>query len=312
MTDALSCARTRIVRARGETVVPARRRQEELSVMAKSKKMKKSRRRADAGPAGVGTDTYVDMLATLKPVAGGLAEELAARQERRNQHLFSMLTQVPVFLEALAQLQEALVWLAGRPGVDSEVAHLLGEAGRRVVTGTDALLSQPDPRVMDEARYLMELEFLFLDFAGDPARLDVWSRTPQLERNRLFDFGSLRRRHQEATGVHADRVLFDQEEYRLHGSTTHPGPVDRDPPLVAPDVATGLFFDAADLLHHTMRAWTAGLTVVGATGSAAGRSLEAQRPALDAVDVATQLIDENYRGIGLVELTGGHTDRSNL
>jgi hypothetical protein len=258
---------------------------------------------------GVVTDTaYVDLLDTLTPVAGGLVEALAARQERRNQHLFSMLTQVPMLLEGLGELHEAMMWLAGRPGVDGEIAHLLREAGSRVVSGTETLLSEPDPRVLDEAGYLMEVEFLFLDFTRDPDRLEAWTRTPQLDRNRHVDFDVLRRRHQEASGVHADRVLFDQEEYRLHSSSTHPVPVDPDPPLVAPDVATGLFFDAADLLHHAMRVYTAGLTVAGATGSTSTQSLEAQRPELDAVDAALQLIEDKYRSIGLIELTGGRTE----
>jgi hypothetical protein len=279
--------------------------------MAKTKK--KKGRVTDVRAAGGGTvATYVDVLATLEPVAGGLVEELAARQERRSQHLFSLQTQFPVLLEALSQVQEALGWLAGQSGVNVEVAHLLREAEGRVVSGAEFLLSQADPRVLDEARYLMEVEFLFLDFTREPDRLDVWTRTPQLERSRQFDFDVLRRRHQEATGVDADRVLFDQEEYRMHGSTTHPRPIDRDPPLSAPDAATGLFFDAADLIHHAMRAWTAGLAAAGATGSAAAMTLEARRPALAAVDAAMELIDETHRSIGLLELTGGHADRSHL
>jgi hypothetical protein len=245
-------------------------------------------------------------------VARGLVKELAARQERRSQHLFSLLTQFPEFLEGLSQLQEALKWLASESGVDVEVAHLLLEAERRVVSGTEFLLSQADPRVLDEARYLMEVEFLLLDFARDPDRLDAWTRTPQLERSRRFDFDVLSRRHLEATEAEADRVLFDQEEYRMHGLTTHPRPIDPDPPLSAPDAATGLFFDAADLIHHSMRVWTAGLAAAGTTGAVAAVALEARRPALPAVDAALQLIDNTHRSIGLLELTGGHSDRSQL
>jgi hypothetical protein len=253
---------------------------------------------------------YLDVLDTLRPVAGGLVDELAARQERRSEHLFSLVTRFPVMVEGLSQLHEAFLWLAGRPGVVADIAHLLREAGSRIVSATEVLLSQPDPRVLDDARYLMELEFLFLDFARSPERLDAWSRTPQRERNRQFNFDVLRRRHQETIGLGADRVLFDQEEYRSHGSTTHPGPVEHDPPLLPPDTATGLFFDTADLLHHAARAWTAGLTVAGATGSSEAEALAAQRPSLDAVDVAMQLIDETHRSIGLFELTGARTDRS--
>ena len=281
--------------------------------MAKTKKKKKQGRGTDARATGDGAvTTYVDLLATLRPVERGLVKELVAREERSSQHLFSLVTRFPEFLDGLSQLQEALKWLARQSGVNVEVAHLLLEADRRVVSGTEFLLSQSDPRVLDEARYLMEVEFLLLDFARDPDRLDVWTRTPQLERSRQFDFDVLCRRHQEATGAPADRVLFDQEEYRMHGSTTHPRPIDPDPPLSAPDAATGLFFDAADLIHHTMRVWTAGLAAAGSTGTVAAAALEARRPALDAVDAALQLIDNTHRSIGLLELTGGHRDRAHL
>jgi hypothetical protein len=258
------------------------------------------------------TTAYDEVLDTLRPVAGALVTELAARQERRSQHLFSVTTHFPVFLESLSQLHEAFMWLADQPGVDGEVAHLLREAGSRVVSGTEFLLSQPDPRVLDEARYLMEVEFLFLDFSRDPGRLRAWSLMPQSERNRRFDFNALRQLHQVAAGIPPDRVLFDQEEYQLHSSAIHPRPVDRDPPLPVPDTATGLFLDAADLLHHAVRAWTAALAVAGATGSSDTATLGAQRPSLDAVDVAMELIDETQRSIGLLELTGGPMDRSIL
>jgi hypothetical protein len=269
-------------------------------------KTKTSRKKVGA------TMAYDGVLDTLRPVARGLVTELAARQERRSQHLFSVATRFPVFLEGLSQLHDAFLWLAGQPGVDGEIAHLLREAGSRVVSGTEFLLSQPDPRVLDEARYLMEVEFLLLDFVRDPQRLDAWSRMPQPERDRQFGFKALRETHQAAAGIPADRVLFDQEEYQLHGSTTHPSPVDRDPPLPVPDTATGLFLDAADLLHHAVRAWTAALTVAGATGSIETAARGAQRPALDAVEVAKKLIDDTHRTIGLLALTGGPMDRSNL
>jgi len=284
----------------------------------KTKTMKKTKKKTKNGRgthvyavAEVGATTaYDDVLDTLRPVAGGLVTELVARQERRSQHLFSVATQFPVFLEGLSQLHEAFLWLAGQPGVDGEIAHLLREAGSRVVSGTEFLLSQPDPRVLDEARYLMELEFLFLDFVRDPNRLAAWSRMPPSERNRHYDFNALRQLRQAAVGIPSDRVLFDQEEYQLHGSATHPAPVDRDPPLPVPDTATGLFLDTADLLHHAVRAWTAALTVAGATGSTDTATLAAKRPPLDAVDVAIKLVDETHRSIGLLELAGGPMDRS--
>lgn len=280
-----------------------------------NKKRAKKNKRGHGADATAGvevraTTAYDDVLDTLRPVTGGLVNELAARQQRRSQHLFSVATQFPVLLEGLSQLYESFLWLSRQPGVDGEVAHLLRETGSRVVSGTEFLLSQPDPRVLDEARYLMEVEFLLLDFVRDPDRLDDWRRMPQSQRSRQFDFDVLRQLHQAAAGIPSDRVLFDQEEYRLHGSATHPGPVDRDPPLPVPDTPTGLFLDMADLLHHAVRAWKAAVALVGKTGPIDATTPGAQRPRLDAVDVAMRLIDDTHRSIGLLELTGGVMDRS--
>jgi hypothetical protein len=268
----------------------------------KKKKKKKEKIRSQTAVADASGGTlYVDLLATLEPSLDPLAEELSERDERRSLHLFHLLTLLRPFFDGLSQLYGALLWLARLPGVDDDVAYLLREAAQQVVLGMESLLAEPDPRVLDEARHLMEFEFLFLEFTRTPDRLDVWRALSERERNQEFGFDALRQREEKAQGIPAEKALFDQEEYRMHSSTVHPQPLSRQPTVFAPDSATGLFYDAGDLLHHASRVWTTGLAAAKRTRSFSGDAFDAQLPLLDAVVAAQQMMDENSRNLGLLE-----------
>jgi hypothetical protein len=266
----------------------------------KGKKKKHGKSHASADDPSV-IAAYADMLAALGPSLGSLADELSQRNERRSQHLFHLVTMLRPFFEGLSQLREAMLWLARAPDVDGEIANLLREAADEVLSGAESMLADPDPRVLDEARHLMEIEFLFLDFSRTPERLGVWRDLPEHERSEQFGFDALRQREEKAQGIPPQRSLFEREEYRLHSSTVHPHPLSSDAQVSPPDDASGLFYDAADLIHHAARVLTAGLAAAGQTGAGNPQRLEAQLPPLDAVQVATQMIDENHRRIGLLE-----------
>jgi hypothetical protein len=241
---------------------------------------------------------YAELLATVASTRGSLADDLSSRNERRGLHLFLLLTYLRPLYEGLTQLHEALLWLVRRPGIDVDIAGMLRDAAQLVVSGMETMLSEPDPRVLDEARHLMEIEFLFRDFARSPERLEMWRLLSEEERTQQFEFGALRKREEGALGVVGRHILFDQEEYRFHALSAHPQPVGHRRLLSSPDETSGLFRDAADLLHHSSRVWDAGLAAVKATRSG-GRSDEPDWPALGAVEAARRLIDESYREVGL-------------
>jgi hypothetical protein len=250
----------------------------------------------DASMIGV----YAELLATIGSTRGGsLGEELSGREERRGLHLFQMLTHLRPLFEGLSQLREALLWLGRRPGVDDDIDSLLREAAQRVLTGVESILAKAEPRVLDEARHLMEIEFLLRDFSRTPERLDVWRQLSEDERTRQFGFRELRQREEKALGFVGRHVLFDEEEYRFHSLSLHPQPLGGRRPLPAPDEVSGLFRDAADLLHHASRVWEAALAAAEATRSYGGKPDDgAGRPPLDAVDEARRLIDANNHATG--------------
>ena len=242
---------------------------------------------------------YAELLATTRSTFGPLADTLAERNERRGMHLFLLLTNLLPFFEGLSQQREALLWLARRTGIDDDIASLLREAAQQVVSGVESMLAEPDPRALDEARFLMEIEFLFRDFARSPERLEVWRRLPEDQRRQQFGFTALRRREEQLLGVGENHVLFDQEEYRFHGQQMHPLPESYRRGMPAPDEVTGLFRDAGDLLHHASRVWAAGLGLAATTRSGGGHWTDPEWPPLDAVDEARRMIDEHNRTVGL-------------
>jgi hypothetical protein len=243
---------------------------------------------------------YADLLTTLGPTLGPLADELAHRDKRRSEHLFHLSTLLRPFFVGLSQLREALLRLARAPGIDNDIAHLLRDAAQHIVSGMESLLAEPDPRVLDESRRLMEIEFLLFEFTRTPERLRVWRSLSEHERNQEFAFEILRQREEKARGLPAQRVLFDQEEYRVHSSAVHPQPEGRRP-LTAPDEASGLFYDAGDLLHHASRAWSAGLAAAEATRTDPGEPFEHELPRLDAVEAARKMMDEHNQKRGLLK-----------
>ncbi|MDX6234483.1 MAG: hypothetical protein QOH68_3591 [Nocardioidaceae bacterium] len=244
---------------------------------------------------------YAELLASVGSTGGSLAEDLMDRDERRGVHLFHLLTLLRPLYEGLTQQREALLWLGRRPGIDDDIANLLRESAQKVLSGMETMLAEPDPRVLDEARHLMEIEFLLREFARSPERLELWRHLPEDERAEQFEFGALLRREQWALGIDGRHILFDQEEYRFHSLSVHQQPRGRRRPLPSPDETTGLFRDAADLLHHASRVWDAGLAAVEATRSARGRSAVTEWPTLDAVDAARRMIDETNRAVGLTD-----------
>lgn len=242
---------------------------------------------------------YAELLAATGATLGSLADDLSGRNERRGLHLFILLTHLRPLYDGLAQLREAMLWLSRRPGIDDDIAGLLREAAQQVVSGIETMLSEPDPRVLDEARHLMEIEFLFRDFARSPERLHMWRRLSDDQRTQQFGFAALRTREERALGVDGGHILFDEEEYRFHSLSVHPQPLGHRRPLPSPDETTGLFRDAADLLHHASRVWDAGRAAADVARSGRAGSRDTEWPPLDAVDAARQMIDESNRAVGL-------------
>jgi hypothetical protein len=240
--------------------------------------------------------SYGTLVGALLPSLGSLGRELGEREQRRAEHLLHLVTQLRPWFAGLSQIGDGLRWLAGLDGRDPVAAGLLRAAFDQVVSGTERLLAEPDVRVMDESRVLIEIEFLLLDFAASPRRVELWQAMGDDERDTDFGFDMLRRRHEARSGVPSDLAIFDVEEYRIHSRRVHPRPADGGI-LAPPDPVTGLFFDAGDLMHHAFRVWTAGLALLANQGDDVRRL--PGLPPMDAVDQATRLMDENNRRLGL-------------
>lgn len=242
---------------------------------------------------------YQDLLATLAAhVAPPLLAELRRREERRALHLFHLVTTYRVIFEGLSALREAFLWLARVPGLHPEISHLLVEAADRIVAGVEDLLGEANPRVLDASRFLMEVEFLFREFARTPDQLVAWMEAEPHQRNQRFGFGQLRQREERARGVPEGQVLPDYGEYRAHSVAVHPLPAGAAVGG-AIDQTSGLFYDTGDLLQHAVRVWLVALDAAAATTLDDGLPFDEPTPDLDTVDAAVARIDETMQLLGV-------------
>jgi hypothetical protein len=256
----------------------------------------KQRRGGRVQEREVGYSELLELVAAGMPPLVG---ELRLRDERRARHLAHLMTTYREILEALSALREAFLWLTRVPGVDLEIKQLMAQAAARTVTGVEAILAEAHPRTLDDARYMMELEFLLRDVAREPRQLARWRDAQPHQRNQQFGFGKLRQRLEAAQQVPSGFVLPDRDEYRSHSEAVHPSPVGTQG-LDEVDEESGIFWDAGDLLQHAARLWPAALDAAAVTLTEDGANeFDEDVPDLAAVDVAMSRTDKTMRLLGI-------------
>ncbi|HWU21538.1 MAG TPA: hypothetical protein VN088_08435 [Nocardioides sp.] len=195
---------------------------------------------------------YSQLLGDLAGYVGSLHPVLTATDDTRATNLLdSALWLMPTW-RGLSQLHDAFLWWSEANGLQPEIAGLLKQAAEHLVLGVESILGQRAPRVVDESRFLMEVEFLLRDFSLDPARIDEWAALPPRKRHQKFGFGQARSRVEKAAGIPHGRVLPDRDEYSLHSRVVHPWPRGELPvPDGTPhDRRSWLATDLGDLLGH--------------------------------------------------------------
>ncbi|MCW2855451.1 MAG: hypothetical protein JWR52_1066 [Marmoricola sp.] len=158
----------------------------------------------------------------------------------------------------LNQVRGGLLWCAAVAS-HNEVAGLLQSAAWKLDDGVRSILGAPPPRVVDEARFLMEIEFLLRDFALDPRRIDEWTSLDLWERNNKYGFGKSRRRVETALGLPDGQSLPDKVEYSIHSAEVHPQPAHQKHPEATTTEQRQALLDAdlSDLAIHGWRVLTA-------------------------------------------------------
>ena len=149
----------------------------------------------------------------------GLAEHQRLRTTARH-----TLTAFDGLTEAFDEVLDRIAVLGQSGGLDPELAHLLSEAQRWVVAGVDRILSIPDPHSVEEARLLLELEYLLKDFAATPENIREWADAEDWNRQSKFGFGRLRQREEERLGLDALTVVAARNYWITHSTDSHPRP----------------------------------------------------------------------------------------
>jgi len=204
----------------------------------------------DSGPLFI-SDLYAD----IRHIAGPIVDDLVDTDQRAGARLLDASLYCLPLLRGLSALVEHFNRLAGLGGLDADIAGLFRQTADNIYEGIRACIFTPGPRVMDQSRFLMEVEFLLYDLTARPESLDEWRRAEPYRRNQVFGFGKLRSRRERDLGVEAGQVLPDRDEYSVHSALVHPRPARE---LTTPDETPEarrfhLTSDLADLFEHSIR-----------------------------------------------------------
>jgi len=200
----------------------------------------------------------------VRHIAGPIVDNLIESDRRAAARLLDSSLYFMPLLRALQAFMEHFDRLAGLDGLDPDIAALFRQASGNVYDGILACTHPPGPRVMDESRFLMEVEFLLYDLAARPESLGEWRDAEPHRRNQNFGFGKLRARRERDLGVEPTEVLPDRDEYSVHSANVHPRPAhELMPPDETPDARrTHLMVDLGDLFGHATRVASAAIPAV--------------------------------------------------
>lgn len=182
---------------------------------------------------------------------GAVSAGLLRRGEMRAKQV-AALAQFDPLTSAFDEVIVRFRGLASIGGLHPEIKHLLIDAERWIVEGIDRALSSADPHPLEEARLLLELEFLLRDFAATPTHIQEWAEVEEWNRQAKFGFGKLRQRDERRRGLDETMVVAARNYWITHSSDSHPKPI-KDVTPAAPHWTYSLLSTLSDLLGH---GWT--------------------------------------------------------
>lgn len=193
--------------------------------------------------------------------AGQLRDFLLQRSDARARRLFASLTQLTSFPAALAEIGNWLDWLVEWFRLPPAVTHLARYAKEITFAGAEAVLTGDGHTASNNARLLMETEFLLRDFTAEPNRIREWATLKPHDRGNRYSFGETRRRAEQRASTPHGFSLPARGEYQIHSVMAHPSPPGNDDGY--PDLTTELFYELGDLLDHSHRVLKALLDLAG-------------------------------------------------
>lgn len=180
------------------------------------------------------------------PLKSGVAKRAARRQAHK-----SMLASFNPLSTAFDEILVQLDFLSSIDGLRPEISYLIEEARVWIISGVDRALAEETSNEIEEARKLLELEHLLLDFAATPSNLDEWMALEPWRRQSKFGFGELRKREEARQGLDKDMVIAARDYWITHSVHSHPKtPQDQAPQ--SPDESRSLLLLLCDLLGHAI------------------------------------------------------------
>jgi hypothetical protein len=191
------------------------------------------------------------------PYEGEMFSALSRAQAARGRRYFVMLTHGQWITAALNEIVAHFNVLNGMEARE-EILKLIRRAKWDVIECVEAMLRDDEGNSSNLCRDLMEIEFLFRDFAREPTQIDAWLSLGEHHRNQQFGFGKLLGREAQAQAVPHGKALPDKLEYAAHSIALHPTPKAEDhSDHSSIDDLTSLSGTAGDLIQHVARVFEA-------------------------------------------------------
>lgn len=165
---------------------------------------------------------YSTMLRAVGRECSSLARILTRAEGNRAIRLKALSTtgrQLRSLDEILTYTAELERWFLSEPKV-SRIAFLLHRAHGDFATAIESFLSGFHKTVLDSMRDVMEIEFLFRDFAIDSCHIGEWLTASEKTRNDKFRPAVLRQRHAASKGQTAPNMP-EAADYKGHSGLVH-------------------------------------------------------------------------------------------
>lgn len=205
--------------------------------------------------------TFAASLRAAKPALPGLVDLLSRAEKNRAVRFKALSTaaRLPRALEEILTYTRELENYYRSEKEVSQLAFLLRRAHGDFVTAIDAMLSGFHKTVLDSMRDVMEIEFLFRDFALNHAHIAEWLTASEKLRRDKFQAGSLRQRYAASEGQNPPDMP-EATDYRGHSMLLHVLPYENPIVWATPGEASdaiGSLVCLYDIFEHARRMFVA-------------------------------------------------------
>lgn len=189
-------------------------------------------------------------IATTINTSGYVQRELGSIEKSRVVNK-KLLEHFDPILGAFDEVIDVLNALRSSKSIPKEINDLIVDTQQWIIYGLDRSLSVQSGSELEEARKILETEFLLLDFTHRDESLENWKNIEPWKRQQEFGFGKLRQREEKRQDLSEDMVIAARDYWIHHSTQSHPHPHKKNRNKVF-DPSREYLLLICDLLMHSV------------------------------------------------------------